>query len=69
MLSHIDGRDSIAMEIKYHRTCYKNHVNQKQLAKLEEQNGQEEDDETEGYNRAFDKIKAGLFVTCDQALF
>lgn len=57
MLLHIDGRDTIAMEIKYHRSCYKNYVNPKQLAKLEEQNCQEEDDETEGYNRAFDKIK------------
>ena len=36
MLLHIDGRDTIAMEIKYHRSCYKNYVNPKQLAKLEE---------------------------------
>ena len=45
------------MEIKYHRSCYKNYVNPKQLAKLEEQNCQEEDDKSKGYNRAFDKIK------------
>lgn len=60
MLLHIDGRDTIAMEIKYHRydrAQYKNYVNPKQLVKLEEQNCQEEDDETEGYNRTFDKIK------------
>ena len=56
MLLHIDGRDTIAMEITYHRSCYKNYVNPKQLAKLEEQNCQD-DDETAGYNRAFDKIR------------
>ena len=49
MLLHIDGRDTIAMEIKYHRSCYKNYVHPKQLAKLEEQNCQEEDAGTEGY--------------------
>ena len=53
MLLHIDGRDTLAMEIKYHRSCYKNYVNPEQLAKLEEQNCQEEDAGTEGYARAF----------------
>lgn len=57
MLLHIDGQDTIAIEIKYHRSCYKNYVNPNQLAKLEEENCQREDDESEGYNRAFDKIK------------
>ena len=57
MLLHIDGRDTIAMEIKYHRKCYKNYVHPEQLAKLEEQNGQEEDAGTEGYDRAFGKVK------------
>ena len=57
MLLHIDGRDTIAMEIKYHRSCYKNYVHPKQLAKLEEQNCQEEDAGTEGYDRAFGKVK------------
>lgn len=57
MLLHTDGRDTIAMEIKYHRSCYKNYVHPKQLAKLEEQNCQEEDGRTEGYNKAFGKIK------------
>ena len=57
MLLHIDGQDTIAIEIKYHRSCYKNYVNPKQLAELEEENCQEEDDESEGYNKAFDKIK------------
>ena len=57
MLLHTDGRDTITMEIKYHRSCYKNYVHPKQLAKLEEQNCQEEDGRTEGYNKAFGKIK------------
>ena len=41
VLLHIDGRDTIAMEIKYHRSCYKNYVHPKQLANLEEQNYQQ----------------------------
>lgn len=41
MLLHIDGRDTIVMEIKYHRSCYKNYVPPEQLTKLEEQNCQE----------------------------
>ena len=57
MLLHIDGRDTIALEIKYHRSCYKNYVHPKQLAKLEEQNCQEEDAGTGGYDRAFGKVK------------
>ena len=57
MLLHIDGRDTIALEIKYHRSCYKNYVHPKQLAKLEEQNCQEEDAGTGGYDSAFGKVK------------
>ena len=57
MLLHIDGRDTIAMEIKYHRKCYKNYVHPEQLAKLEEQNCQEKDAGTEGYDKAFGKVK------------
>ena len=57
MLLHIDGRDTIAMEIKYHRSCYKNYVHPKQLANLEEQNYQQEDARTEVYDRAFGKLK------------
>ena len=41
ILLHIDGRDTIAMKIKYHRSCYKNYVPPEQLTKLEEQNCQE----------------------------
>ncbi|CAH3173032.1 unnamed protein product [Porites lobata] len=57
MLLHIDGRDTKAMEIKYHRSCYKNYIHPKQLAKLEEQNCQEKDAGTEGYDRAFGKVE------------
>ena len=57
LLLHIDGRDTIAMEVKYHRSCYKSYVHPKQLTKLEEQNCKEEDDGTESYNRAFCKVK------------
>ena len=57
MLLHIDGRDTIVMEIKYHRSCYKNYVPLEQLTKLEEQNCQEKDAGTEGYDRAFCKVK------------
>ena len=46
LLLHIDGRDTIAMEVKYHRSCYKSYVVM-QLTKLEEQNCKEEDDGTE----------------------
>lgn len=53
MLLHIDGRDTIAMKIKYHRSCYKNYVHLKQLTKLGKQISQEEDAGTEGYDRAF----------------
>ena len=38
-------------------TDFPSNVNSKQLAKLEEQNCQEEDDESKDYKRAFDKIK------------
>ena len=57
MLLHIEGQDTIAMEIKYHRSCYKEYVRPKHLVKLEEQNCKEEDDKTESYNKAFIKIK------------
>lgn len=36
ILLHIEGQDSIALEIKYHRSCYKNYVKQETLNKLEE---------------------------------
>ena len=58
LLLHIDGRDTIAMEVKYHRSCYKSYVHPKQLSKLEEQNCKEEDDRTESYNKAFSNVKS-----------
>lgn len=57
LLLHIDGRDTIAMEVKYHRSCYKSYVHPKQLSKLEEQNCKEEDDRTESYNKALSNVK------------
>ena len=45
------------MEIKYHRSCYKNYVHPEQLAELEEPNCQEEDAGTKGYDKAFGKVK------------
>ena len=57
LLLHIEGKDTIAMDIKYHRSCYKNYVRPKQLAKLEEQNCLEEDERSESYNNAFIKVK------------
>ena len=45
------------MDIKYSRSCYKDYVRPKQLAKLEEQNCLEEDERSESYNNAFSKVK------------
>ena len=36
VLLHIEGKDNIALEIKYHRSCYKDYVRQETLSKLED---------------------------------
>ena len=53
----IHGQDTIAMEIKYHKSCYVQYVRAGALAKLEEQNCEDEDIASESYNRAFSNIR------------
>ena len=52
VLLQIEGQDTIALEIKYHRSCYKDYVRQETLSKLEDQNCQNEDFTTTNYQRA-----------------
>ena len=57
LLLHINDQDTIAMEIKYHRSCYKEYVHQRVLERLEDQHCMEEDTDGEGYSKAFQKLK------------
>lgn len=58
VLLHIKGQDTIALEVKYHRSCYKEYVHQETLSKLEDQNCQNEDSTTTSYQGAFDCLSA-----------
>ena len=57
LLLQIQGQDTIAIEIKYHKTCYAQYVRPGALAKLEDQNCEDEDVASETYNRAFGNIR------------
>ena len=57
LLLHINDQNTIAMEIKYHRSCYKEYVRQRALKRLEDQHCMEEDTDGEGYSKAFQKLK------------
>ena len=48
ILLQIEGQDTIALEIKYHRSCYKNYVKQETLTKLEEGNRSSQGQESTG---------------------
>ena len=45
------------MEIKYHRSCYKEYVRQRELERLEDQHCREEDTDGVGYSKAFQRLK------------
>ena len=53
ILTNIQGQDTIAIEVRYHRTCYKDYVRSKTLTRLETENCQLEDDSNAGYDNAF----------------
>ena len=53
----IQGQDTIAIEIKYHKSCYVQYVRAGALLKLEEQNCEDQDIASESYNRAFSNIR------------
>lgn len=55
VLLQIEGQDTIALEIKYHRSCYKEYVRQENLAKIEEKSCQVEDS-TDSYRHAFQEV-------------
>ena len=57
LLLQIQGQDTIAIEIKYHKSCYTQYVRPGALAKLEDQNCEDEDIASETYNRAFGNIR------------
>lgn len=57
LLLQIRAEDTIALELKYHKSCYKDYVRQETLSKYEEQNCQKEDAANDGYDRAFNKVK------------
>ena len=57
LLLQIQGQDTIAIEVKYHKSCYVQYVRLGALAKSEEQNCEDEDLANEGYNRAFNNIR------------
>ena len=57
LLLQIQGQDTIAIEIKYHKSCYVQYVRAGALAKFEEQNCEDEDIASESYNRAFSNIR------------
>ena len=56
VLLQIEGRDTIALEIKYHRSCYKEYVRHETLSRLEDQNCQKEDTSTTSYKKAFTSL-------------
>lgn len=57
LLKEIRGQDTIALEIKYHKSCYRDYVRLNSLENDERQNCEEEDAASGSYNRAFNKIK------------
>lgn len=57
LLKEIKDQDTIALEIKYHKTCYRDYVRPNSLENIERQNCEEEDATNRSYNSAFDKIK------------
>ena len=57
LLLQIQGQDTIAIEIKYHKSCYKEYVRPGTLARLEEKNCEKEDLSNDSYSRAFTKVK------------
>ena len=57
LLLQIQGQDTIAIEIKYHKSCYKEYVRPETLARLEEKNCEKEDLSNDSYSRAFTKVK------------
>ena len=57
LLLQIHAQDTIAIEIKYHKSCYVQYVRAGALAKLEEQNCEDKDIASESYNRAFSNIR------------
>ena len=57
LLLKIQGQDTIAIEIKYHKSCYVQYVRPGALAKLEEKNCEDEDIASESYNGVFDNIR------------
>ena len=63
LLLQIQGQDTIAIEIKYHKSCYIQYVRAGALAKLEEQNCEDEDIASKSYNRAFSNIREYVNVT------
>ena len=57
LLLQLQGKDTIAIGIKYHKSCYVQYVRPGALAKLEEKNCEDEDIASESYNRAFSSIR------------
>ena len=57
LLKEIHGKDTIALEIKYHKSCYRDYVRQSSLDSLEKQNCEEEDTVNSSYNIAFEKLR------------
>jgi hypothetical protein len=56
VLLQIEGKDTIALEIRYHRSCYKDYVRQETLTKLEDKSCEIEDSSTECYKIAFEEV-------------
>ena len=56
-MKEIQNQDTIALEIKYHKSCYRVYVRPNSLENIEKQNCDEEDAVSGIYNRAFSRIK------------
>jgi hypothetical protein len=57
VLLQISGQDTIAKEIRYHRSCYKDFTKADTLARLEEKNCESEDRRSQDYHDAFGEIQ------------
>jgi len=53
ILTKVQGQNTIAIEVRYHRTCYKDYVRSEILTRLENENCELEDDSNAGYDNAF----------------
>lgn len=60
ILIHITAQDTIAKEIKYHRSCYKEFTKPDTLAKLHDQTCEREDSRNQAYHESFHSIQMAV---------